>query len=222
MEQRYIREVQPPTKQATERRRLSGGTDVNAPAAAPTGETIGQTEDGAVGTTLRAELGASQNQTSSDPTKHSPIAPFVSKTYAIVNGESDEVVSWWQTGGEDTFVIKRVEVFQEQVLPRFFSHNNYSSFVRQLNNHGEPATYVQGSTAVGIPVVHVLPARVGFDPLPFYLGRGRKCYHHINSSLLFFRLHGSLCRKSAFVLESMDIFRPQSRSCVSRMAYKGT
>ena len=67
----------------------------------------------------------------------SPVAPFVSKTYGIVNGESDEVVCWSETGGEDTFVIKCVKVFQEQVLPRFFCHSNYSSFVRQLNNHGE-------------------------------------------------------------------------------------
>lgn len=70
------------------------------------------------------------------PMQLSPVAPFVSKAYAIVNGEPDGIVSWWESDGEDTFVIKRVDVFQEQVLPRFFSHRNYSSFVRQLNNHG--------------------------------------------------------------------------------------
>lgn len=86
------------------------------------------------------ESSASHGQSSTaDGKQLSPIAPFVSKTYGIVNDESDDVVSWWASGGEDTFVIKSVEVFQEQVLPRFFSHRNYSSFVRQLNNHGECA-----------------------------------------------------------------------------------
>lgn len=77
-----------------------------------------------------------QSDAAASPMQLSPVAPFVSKAYAIVNGESDGVVSWWESDGEDTFVIKRVDVFQEQVLPRFFSHKNYSSFVRQLNNHG--------------------------------------------------------------------------------------
>lgn len=77
-----------------------------------------------------------QSDAAASPMQLSPVAPFVSKAYAIVNGESDGIVAWWESDGEDTFVIKRVDVFQEQVLPRFFSHRNYSSFVRQLNNHG--------------------------------------------------------------------------------------
>lgn len=69
----------------------------------------------------------------------SPAPPFVEKTYRIVEFESDDIVSWWrqESTGEDSFVIKRVDLFQEQVLPRFFNHRNYSSFLRQLNNYGE-------------------------------------------------------------------------------------
>lgn len=70
----------------------------------------------------------------------SPAPPFVEKTYAIVNGEPDDIVSWSrQEDGGDTFVIKRVDLFEEHVLPRFFNHRNYSSFLRQLNNYGEVA-----------------------------------------------------------------------------------
>lgn len=84
----------------------------------------------------RESVMVAQSDAASSPMQLSPVAPFVSKAYAIVNGEADGIVSWWESDGEDTFVIKRVDVFQEQVLPRFFSHKNYSSFVRQLNNHG--------------------------------------------------------------------------------------
>lgn len=119
----------------------SGGSTPDGPAratAAPTDKNI-SLRDGEHRSKDSFELNASYRP-SSESTQLSPIAPFVSKTYGIVSDESDEVVSWWKTDGEDTFVIKHVDVFQERVLPRFFSHNNYSSFVRQLNNHGEKAS----------------------------------------------------------------------------------
>lgn len=68
-----------------------------------------------------------------------PVPPFADKTYAIVDGESDDIVAWSvdQSSGEDTFVIKDSTVFQDKILPRFFNHCNFSSFTRQLNNYGE-------------------------------------------------------------------------------------
>lgn len=68
----------------------------------------------------------------------SPVPPFADKTYAIVDGESDDIVSWAvDADGEDTFVIKESTIFQDRILPRYFNHSNYSSFTRQLNNYGE-------------------------------------------------------------------------------------
>jgi heat shock transcription factor len=67
-------------------------------------------------------------------------APFLTKTYYLVNDPAtDDIVSW----GEDntTFVVWRPPEFARDLLPNYFKHNNFSSFVRQLN------TYVSSSSS---------------------------------------------------------------------------
>ncbi|PIA46256.1 hypothetical protein AQUCO_01500048v1 [Aquilegia coerulea] len=62
-------------------------------------------------------------------------APFLTKTYQLVDDPStDHIVSW----GEDdtTFVVWRPPEFARDLLPNYFKHNNFSSFVRQLNTYG--------------------------------------------------------------------------------------
>lgn len=62
-------------------------------------------------------------------------APFLTKTYHLVSDPStNEIVSW----GEDdtTFVVWRPPEFARDLLPNYFKHNNFSSFVRQLNTYG--------------------------------------------------------------------------------------
>nr|AUX13103.1 heat stress transcription factor A3B [Lilium longiflorum] len=63
------------------------------------------------------------------------IAPFLSKTYDIVSDpQLDPVISWMPAG--DSFVVWDPAEFSRAVLPRNFKHNNFSSFVRQLNTYG--------------------------------------------------------------------------------------
>ena len=68
------------------------------------------------------------------PTK--PTLPaFLNKLYGMVNSpETDPWVRWNESG--DSFVIPNSQALAEQVLGRHFKHNNFASFVRQLNMYG--------------------------------------------------------------------------------------
>ncbi|CAN6864592.1 unnamed protein product [Brassica oleracea] len=63
------------------------------------------------------------------------VPPFLSKTYDMVDDLStNEVVSW--SSGNNSFVVWDVPEFSKVFLPKYFKHNNFSSFVRQLNTYG--------------------------------------------------------------------------------------
>ncbi|KAJ1734368.1 Heat shock transcription factor [Coemansia biformis] len=63
------------------------------------------------------------------------VTPFLNKLYNMVDDSaSDDHIRWSAEG--NSFVVVRHEDFAKEVLPRFFKHNNFSSFVRQLNMYG--------------------------------------------------------------------------------------
>jgi heat shock transcription factor len=98
-------------------------------AAAAVGEPPPATTQPAEGVTAPASASAGQR---SVPT------PFLTKTYQLVDDPAvDDVISWNDDGS--AFIVWRPAEFARDLLPKYFKHNNFSSFVRQLN------TYVSAS-----------------------------------------------------------------------------
>ncbi|KAL8049696.1 hypothetical protein ABFX02_06G036100 [Erythranthe guttata] len=61
--------------------------------------------------------------------------PFLTKTYQLVDDTSiDDIISWNEDGS--TFIVWNPTEFARDLLPKYFKHNNFSSFVRQLNTYG--------------------------------------------------------------------------------------
>ena len=57
---------------------------------------------------------------------------FLQKTFEMISDTTySDTVCWSQDG--KSFLIKNSKAFSEEVLPKYFKHNNLASFVRQLN-----------------------------------------------------------------------------------------
>ena len=54
------------------------------------------------------------------------------KLYDMVDDSNTNTIISWLDDGQG-FVISNVIEFCEIVLPKYFKHNNFSSFIRQLN-----------------------------------------------------------------------------------------
>lgn len=77
---------------------------------------------------------SSSSLSSAPGRKATNIPGFVSKLYRMVNESTSNLIGWGEDGS--TFAVSSPEDFSRQVLPLFFKHNNFSSFVRQLNMYG--------------------------------------------------------------------------------------
>ncbi|KAH8843847.1 hypothetical protein MCOR27_003032 [Pyricularia oryzae] len=63
------------------------------------------------------------------------IPPFVQKLGSFLNEEKNtDLIRWSQKG--DSFIVLDEDEFAKTLIPELFKHNNYASFVRQLNMYG--------------------------------------------------------------------------------------
>ncbi|KAH8117395.1 hypothetical protein DFH11DRAFT_1007948 [Phellopilus nigrolimitatus] len=63
------------------------------------------------------------------------VPPFLQKLYEMVSDSATDSLIRWSDSGDSFFVLDHERVAHD-VLPRWFKHNNFASFVRQLNMYG--------------------------------------------------------------------------------------
>jgi osomolarity two-component system response regulator SKN7 len=69
-----------------------------------------------------------------DLERNSGVPEFIKKLYRLLEDKSyKSIISWGDNG--DSFVVKDATEFSRNVLPKHFKHNNFASFVRQLNKY---------------------------------------------------------------------------------------
>ena len=60
---------------------------------------------------------------------------FIRKTHKILDEDKFETIIRWTSEGL-SFIISDLDAFTNTVLPVFFKHKNFATFVRQLNMYG--------------------------------------------------------------------------------------
>ncbi|KAI9699472.1 MAG: stress-responsive transcription factor hsf1 [Candelina mexicana] len=67
--------------------------------------------------------------------KHKNIPPFVQKLSSFLEDDKNFSLIRWSRSG-DSFIVVDEDEFAKRLIPELFKHNNYASFVRQLNMYG--------------------------------------------------------------------------------------
>ncbi|EMC97345.1 hypothetical protein BAUCODRAFT_33067 [Baudoinia panamericana UAMH 10762] len=66
--------------------------------------------------------------------KRKQIPPFVQKLSSFLDSNNTDLIRWSDDGR--SFIVLDEDEFARTLIPELFKHNNYASFVRQLNMYG--------------------------------------------------------------------------------------
>ncbi|RRT65639.1 hypothetical protein B296_00007521 [Ensete ventricosum] len=81
-------------------------------------------------------------------------APFLVKTYDMVEESgTNEMISWGKQG--ESFVVWKPAEFARDLLPLHFKHNNFSSFVRQLNTYNKSCRQLRFRNDGRMKLLHI-------------------------------------------------------------------
>lgn len=80
---------------------------------------------------------------------------FLPSLYRMCNNDTDdhrECITW--AGDGTSFWVSNIEQFARDILPIYYKHNNYASFVRQLNMYGfHRSTEPKGKVEPGVQMI---------------------------------------------------------------------
>eukprot|EP00730_Choanoeca_flexa_P010163 TRINITY_DN1619_c0_g1_i1.p1 TRINITY_DN1619_c0_g1~~TRINITY_DN1619_c0_g1_i1.p1 ORF type:complete len:327 (+),score=82.28 TRINITY_DN1619_c0_g1_i1:158-1138(+) len=81
------------------------------------------------------------------------VPQFLLKLYKMTNNTShDHIIKW--SDDDNSFWVADIAAFSRDVLPAYFKHNNYASFVRQLNMYGfHRSTNNKGKVSPGVGMI---------------------------------------------------------------------
>ncbi|CAI7989860.1 Heat shock factor protein 1 [Geodia barretti] len=106
-----------------------------------------------------AAPGAAPTETQPASTQAQGVAAFINKVWSILgNEEYAKLISWSECG--KNVIVRDYPNFSKEILPHYFKHNKFNSFVRQLN--------LYGFRKVSHPEQNVLSKVQVSEPVEFY------------------------------------------------------
>ena len=132
----------------------------------------------------RSEENATNGQNHENKKEDSP--NFLLKLYTILETPEYQNIIHWSDNGK-YFVVQNLHDFTENILNKYYKHNNYSSFVRQLNMYD---FHKKRSNQNEHIFQHKLFTKGQKDLIPTIKRKNRKEFHPISGDLAFPDLNG--------------------------------